>query len=1326
MTLMLPGAQTFLTALVGVAPERTRHVAPELALQRLNYVTGRTLTETAVETEQAWVEARLGVAGRWLSAGIVEGLEIGLADQAAEPGRFTLGAGRGIAPGGQDVAVLKAASLALGNLPLLGSAAEDAGDPEGLIALVLQPVVVEVERLPQDATRLYAFADACPPDATTAPYLDFVLQDAARIGWVPLPEGLAGSVPARAPNVAAEAIRQMEEADGSLLPWAGLGVPLCVLSVGPGLAIAWKHRAAVARRGGMLPRGGAGQGDRLRQSRLEGLIEETEMATRRTGWNGAAGETFLRFIPPAGLLPRKCWARPDFFPAGWAIAQAPIPLSQLDAALEAARRLAPFDLDAASERVKFLVPVPDEFYDAELLQPVTTPDFDQVRVPLRHRIGDTLALRNAYRAQARTVQGVLDLAAVTDFALAEEDPVAGEAGFPADQPDPTLYDTEARAALAEVFSGLNPILFTEAQLDMVDPDRLDTAIPAGEAYGLTPFVTTLRGLVDGANDTIDFAFNRVQAEIYRLRQIMLDNEEATKLATFPALAGLAKGTNAFAMSEGLKSHFLATRGKPGTDTPTDDGGGDGDGDGGGSTPFLQPFMMFNAAPLLANVTFTATAPAASSAPKATGASFLLGDTIKDLQATTALASFGKDSAALSFGALFTEAAAVQAKDANLVKDLVDNTRAQLVDDAILAASSAKRTGILRAAPLPGDIRDIRSASIADRLAASASVNAKASAVRLKADVLRQLQAMGLSLQGLRAPLTSTRDRVLLPKEAIERVIKDTLTGDEQTQFAAEITRLRRPLADTGSEDWEVMGVTEATAATTGGRVTVTAMGRLGQALLRETAPISLALLPALTLTKQLDPDPGKGTTGDDAADDEGAYLSSAVSTLEGAIAIIRAVEARVLAIADAVETAAARLPGLAAIQGRWNDSLALADQDLDEARHDLRVALSLIDEETARLAALAAQRARILAEKVKFVAYTRPRALTAHAAGDTLGQLLPGQMDDPLPDALSRDLPLPEALAELVGALREMPLGWFASNPELAAQFDRPAYLDHLFDGMKVRALAAKARRISTPARKLTAQSAAAQRVEKIASAYSSMTLKIFDLRVSVDLSAVAAASWSERRRRALELLSLNDLIESGQQPAVARLAAAEIERIERVLQALWQLARDVPAPVRLLWAQSLSEYDTVTSLAELSRLPGWTRVAFALRNRMQRLTGWLYGRMEREPAEARALMTDLVRVALLLSAHAPVAEIVAARLDEDQTAKPGAAVDIVIRRGTPRIGMQVAFAEAGGLRARGLIRDLHGSRARVEILHTAAPMVTLTTTQTVTLFATDSLVKTP
>ena len=694
--------------------------------------------------------------------------------------------------------------------------------------------------------------------------------------------------------------------------------------------------------------------------------------------------------------------------------------------------------------------------------------------------------------------------------------------------------------------------------------------------------------------------------------------------------------------------------------------------------------------------------------------------IGGLRDSTMIAGFGGNAATLSFGAFVTDTSVFTGMNATLVKDLVDNTRAELVDDAVLSSTASKRIGILAAAPLPGDIRDIRSATIADRLKAPASVSAKASAIRIKADVLRQLQAMGISLEGLSAPLTSARDRVLLPSAEIDRVIGETLSSSEQDELKDQITRMRSKLQDTGAESWEVMALAPASLDTGAGTVGLTPLARLGNALLRQHAPFSLSILPALVLTKQLDPDP-RPKGDDDDLDDESAYLSSAVATLESAIAYLRAVEGRILAISGSVEGVEARLPGLAKVQSRWLGALALADQDLDEARHDLRVAISLIDEETARLAALAAHRQRVLAEEVKFVAYTRPRALRAHRAGDTLGLMLPGAIDDPLPATLRRDVDLPDDLEAMIGALREMPLAWFAANPELAAKFVSPPYLTHLFGGVKARAVAARTRWQQPVALQARANPAMIQ-VQRISSAYRSLTLKLFDARAELDLGAVARESWTERRRRALSLLSLNDLIEGGKQPAVAKLAATEIEQIERVIHALWQMARQVPPPIRLLWAQELSEYDTVTSLVGLSRLPGWPHVDFALRKKMERLNGWLFSRMEKGVGEAQALMTDLVRVAILLAAHAPVADIIAARIEEEQSAAPGAAIDIVIRRGVPKIGMSVSFLDASLVQARGVVRDLYGSRARVEIVHTAGPLVTITPAQKVTMFAAASL----
>lgn len=1304
MTLQKLVPQPFLTALVGLAPARTRHISPERALQRLNYTSGRTITESAIETEQGWAEARLGVVGRYLSAGVVEGLRVGVPEQSISAGAFSLSAGYGISPGGQDVAVLKSAELSLAEIPELGTSGEVPGGASGIVALVLEPVCVETEKLRQDGLERIAFEDPCPPDATTAPYLDFVSQDAVRLGWIGFPNDIGGMDAAREANVAAEAIRAQEAADPESLPWSDRGLAVCLMRVDAQGRIVWHHHAAVARKGGLLPRGGAGRGDILRQSRLEGLIEEIAGASR-SGWDGTGTAKFLRTIPPAGILSRKSWDSPGFFPEGWAVAHAPIPYSQLDAALEAARRMAPFDLDAAHDRAKFLVPVPDEFYAADLLEPIADPDWAAVRTPLRQAVGDRLALRNAYRAQARSVQGAIDFSAVTDFLQAEDDPIPGENGFPARDPEPEAYDDDAVAALNRIHEGLSAVLFTEAQRAIVDPARLNGALAPQTRFGLTPFVTEMRGLLDQANDTIDLSFNRVQAEIYRLRQIMLDEEEATKLATFPVLAGLAKGSNAYALSEGIKAHFLAKK-TDATNSPTR----------AAPTGDTVPIML-NAARsdgAATGLSRLAIGREAAIAPIASRPAVLKG--------TTLLSGFASNNATRVFGVNLAEATLVEASDTSLVKDLVDNTRAGLVDDAILADADAKRSGILRAAPLPGDIRDVRNATIADRLKASGALDAKASAVRIKADVMRALQAIGLSLEGLKAPLTSSRDRVLLPRQTIDTVIAKTLSRDEQVVLSRQIAQLRTPLGDTGDQMWDLMQLPTAQALSVAGNVELQPLTRLSSALLRETAPFTLAILPGLTLAKQLDPDPSDKTGSDAEVDDEAAYLDSAVTVLEGVIALIRQAEGRVLAISDAVEAAAAELPGMNQAQGAWQQALNAADQDLDEARHDLRVAESLIAEETARLEKLAVTRQRILDEEVKFVAYTRPRALMAHRKGDTPGQLLPGAFVDPLPAVLKRDVTLPKELAVLVGILREMPIAWFSADPELLGSFKDPEYMGRVLQRAPYRARSKKATRKSYVAQQ--GQSPAMMQVAAITTAYQAMSAQLFDMRAAVDVQALSEASWQEQQREALALLSLNDLIESGEQPKVAKLAAAEIEDIERVLHALWQQARQVSPTIRLLWAQELSAYDTVTSLALLPKLPGWALVPFDLRQRLERLNSWLFSRLDAGLNEARGFMTDLVRVALLIAAHAPVAEIVLARVDEAQTATKGAPLDVTISKGDPKIGMKVSFLDAGIVMAWGQIADLSGTRARVQIVDTVQPLVQIGVTQTVSIYDPGAIAK--
>jgi hypothetical protein len=82
-----------------------------------------------------------------------------------------------------------------------------------------------------------------------------------------------------------------------------------------------------------------------------------------------------------------------------------------------------------------------------------------------------------------------------------------------------------------------------------DIDRFEQV----ETEGLEEFIEFLNDKINKANDKVDFGFIRLQTDIYRIRQFMLGSEQATKLATSPVLAGIAKGNTAGATKEEINN-----------------------------------------------------------------------------------------------------------------------------------------------------------------------------------------------------------------------------------------------------------------------------------------------------------------------------------------------------------------------------------------------------------------------------------------------------------------------------------------------------------------------------------------------------------------------------------------------------------------------------------------------------------------------------------------------------------------------------------------------------------------------------------------------------
>ena len=103
---------------LGSAPRLASHVDPAAALQRLRHHPGRALTRQALDGEQRYRDAHVALAGRRLSAGVVDGLRISVADG---PGGslLVLGPGRGVAASGHDVVVRIELPVAVDDLVVL-------------------------------------------------------------------------------------------------------------------------------------------------------------------------------------------------------------------------------------------------------------------------------------------------------------------------------------------------------------------------------------------------------------------------------------------------------------------------------------------------------------------------------------------------------------------------------------------------------------------------------------------------------------------------------------------------------------------------------------------------------------------------------------------------------------------------------------------------------------------------------------------------------------------------------------------------------------------------------------------------------------------------------------------------------------------------------------------------------------------------------------------------------------------------------------------------------------------------------------------------------
>lgn len=1211
--------------------ERVVLMEPEPAIRitegfrRLHHYAGRTLTKTALDRESDHRDRHLALAGMERSAGVVFGLEVGVEASPAldlEPARegravveigdeverrlppvqgswiVTISPGRGLCTSGEDVTVARPMRTAVDQIPTWGNDNEESPPPRGVGVLVLQPVVAHLPADPDDM-------DPCELDPREEAHVDYQRVDGCRLVWMPWPSAKI-SMPAsgaRFRNRLAYQIFFQEAASSHadpVFPWEEVGLPVALVQIAKNGAVVFVDRFAVVRRGGaprarrpIFPATGT---PFLWQARMDQFHQHLrEILAEGRPVDDAAAE--FRYLPPVGVLPLEVLdlehRRVGFFPGNYRLEAAPVPLEQVEWIVEAAASLKPVDLFSADALMVY-VPVAQELYDPRLLlTEEADPSLQETVDALLQDIGLWLSRRTDLRSQAPVVLGSVDLTTIPSYPDPDPDAQPGEKVLWS-KVLRDVYKRKTLEALARlVDQTLSPYSLTAKERQALE--LLKAGDPDNPEYkDLNTFIAELDDKIRRSDDAVDLGFLKVQTDIYRMRQILLGDEKATRLATSPVLADIAKGETSRATELQLKSFFEK-----------------------------------------AGARETATALARAETPEATaGTAWTVS---KKVEGLTAEPTTRKEATA----------AEIQFKN-----------------------------------PIVGRVLDFRSTTVAERIADPLAPEAKNYAVATKAGILQSILEIPIETGDLKVPL-SDGSTAVFARADFEQFTKDYREAASRLQEWKRIREQGRyvlvRLKGLTSEEQE-------------------ALGPAFQVLLdHRECPMDDPGLPLLVTAGIFDPDPS--------VFDEAAYLASGVTALESAVGILRRIEARILDYRTVRDKCLECLAELKDIADQWAQALKAVDDELAERRHDLVVARSLLEEETARVEAVNRRRREILENHVPFVVYARPRR--SSVTQDSAPRLsLHGLWKPAVPACLEKDHPAPEELEAMFAHLRALPLAWFPSLQNLLNHLDRPQRILDVFKAARDRALTlvsdiqqADTNEKETPPFGVVSLQ---KTVKALAESHSKAVRTRWEKKALLDLGALERLSWKGLKEEAQEILSVEDLLSGGLgRFTAARQASRQVQDMEDVAACLYARADRVPPAVRLEWARRISQFDAPVDLRSLSVLPRWSELSLELRKDLQGIADWLFAQVDPDIPEAVDFMNDLVRVALLLASHAPVGQIVSGHAPAPATGRTGDWLDLVIDKGLVRIGMQVAIEEAAGSTVHAVVEDMSGSEVRVKVTRT-------------------------
>ncbi len=438
--------------------------------------------------------------------------------------------------------------------------------------------------------------------------------------------------------------------------------------------------------------------------------------------------------------------------------------------------------------------------------------------------------------------------------------------------------------------------------------------------------------------------------------------------------------------------------------------------------------------------------------------------------------------------------------------------------------------------------------------------------------------------------------------------------------------------------------------------------------------------------------------------DQAQYFYRAVTVVDYNILILRQVEKRISQYKALLEEARALQSRIADEQLKAQSRLNEVTDELVVARHHLSMVRQLKHEEELRIAGINAKREAIL-DKVDVVIFHKPRLtdrFTRLPVIDAASAELDGK-----PQITLRNLDgVPQDLTEMVQNFRKAPLSWFRSLAGLPQFFDRPAMLFTAFEHVRLRSEMIQSVGPETPPSTSTF-AASARRIIGLQAEQSNAWRQLgrtLDTQ-TIDMDGLVAC-----HRRLRQAATLGDMIDGGHGSAKAsKSAVAQLDLIEQAAESLYASFAEAPARLRLGWAEALMDGDGQLTLRDLHSLSDWLTLGADMCREQQGLVDILYQQIEQGNADAETAINRLILVALLVACHAPVTQLVGARMVRAVAAQPGVIFDLDVDIAKARVGMPVTIQnEPGSFSARAVVDDIVGGRARARILETLRPNITL------------------